>query len=174
MCVLLCVCVCVCVCASCLMLTHTLQLLLSADEVRMMVALASNGGEGGIGSVTFPTFLRIAEMTQWYWPLQARANESAIVNCLMINQLINGKRSLLSVIKSRFKKELIMITQVRLSGQPTQPEFYDLVQHESLKCAVNHLLLALIKDLCRYLVLDLDKESMYKFRVAYMVLLTKK
>ena len=35
--------------------------------MRMMIALAAPpAGPGGPGRVTFPTFLRLAEMTQWY------------------------------------------------------------------------------------------------------------
>jgi hypothetical protein len=43
-----------------------MQLLLSAEEMKMMIALASNGPHDTPGRVAFPTFLRITEMTQWY------------------------------------------------------------------------------------------------------------
>ncbi len=43
-----------------------LQLHLSAQEMQMMIDLASSGQSGNPGCVTFNTFLRIAEMTQWY------------------------------------------------------------------------------------------------------------
>ncbi len=45
-----------------------LQLHLSVQEMQMMIDLASLGQQGKSGCVTFHTFLRIAEMTQWYWP----------------------------------------------------------------------------------------------------------
>ena len=42
------------------------QLMLSADEMSMMISLASVGDKDSPGLVTFPTFLTITEMTQWY------------------------------------------------------------------------------------------------------------
>ena len=43
-----------------------IQLLLSTEEMQMMINLASVGETNTSGSITFPTFLRITEMTQWY------------------------------------------------------------------------------------------------------------
>ena len=44
-----------------------MQLHLSVDEMHTMIAMASINNSDARGSVTYPTFLGIAEMTQWYW-----------------------------------------------------------------------------------------------------------
>jgi hypothetical protein len=43
-----------------------MQLHLSVDEMHTMIAMASINNSDARGSVTYPTFLGIAEMTQWY------------------------------------------------------------------------------------------------------------